>query len=218
MTTSPICVKLMTTLLFVYVLKGMVLGGSAAVTPGPFQIYLLSQAIKNGWQRTLPAALAPLISDGPIIALVFLVLSSLPDWFMQTLRFVSGLFILYLSYGAYQSYKQSGMLSPEELVDAPQHTLSKAIVLNFVSPGPYIFWGFISGPILVQAWAESVALGVSFVASFYISFVGVMSVLILLFALARKAGPKVMRTLLGVAALALFGVGLYQVLSVVLGM
>lgn len=207
----------MTTLLFVYVLKGMVLGGSAALTPGPYQIYLLSQAVKNGWQRTLPSALAPLISDGPIIALVFLVLSNVPDWFIQTLRFVSGLFIFYLSYGAYQSYKQFG-ISTEELIDAPQHTLSRAIMLNFVSPGPYIFWGFISGPILVQAWSESVVWGVSFVASFYISFVGLMGILIMLFSLAQHAGPKVMRTLLGVAALALFVAGVYQVLSVFVGL
>lgn len=55
--------------------QGAVYGFAAAVQPGPFLAYLISQTLRNGWRRTLPVVLAPLLSDGPIIVLVLFVLS-----------------------------------------------------------------------------------------------------------------------------------------------
>ena len=43
-----------------YFLQGATLAISAAIMPGPYQAYLLSQALRHGWKRTLPAAFAPL--------------------------------------------------------------------------------------------------------------------------------------------------------------
>ena len=70
-----------------YLLQGLGYGGAAAAQPGPFQAYLLSQTLKNGLRSTLVAALAPLMSDGPIVLLVLLVLTQMPDWFVAALRF-----------------------------------------------------------------------------------------------------------------------------------
>lgn len=61
-----------------YLLQGLSLGLSAMASPGPFQAFIISRTIHNGWQRALPAVLAPLISDGPIIALMVLVLTQMP--------------------------------------------------------------------------------------------------------------------------------------------
>jgi threonine/homoserine/homoserine lactone efflux protein len=36
---------------------------AAAVQPGPLQAFLLSRAAADGWKRTLPASLGPLLSD-----------------------------------------------------------------------------------------------------------------------------------------------------------
>jgi threonine/homoserine/homoserine lactone efflux protein len=66
--------------MWIYLLQGMGFGLAAASQPGPFQTYLISQSLARGWKHTLPAALAPLISDGPIIALCLLVLSQVPAW------------------------------------------------------------------------------------------------------------------------------------------
>ena len=62
-----------------YLFLGMTYAFAAAVQPGPFQAYLISQTISNGWRSTLPAAFAPLLSDGPIILVVLLVLSRMPS-------------------------------------------------------------------------------------------------------------------------------------------
>ena len=86
-----------------YLLRGPALGLPAAAQPGPFQAYLLSQTMRNDWRRTLPAALAPLISDGPILVLVLLILAQLPDSFLRFLQLAGGLFILYLAWRAYRA-------------------------------------------------------------------------------------------------------------------
>src|SRR5512137_840532 len=92
--------------MFLYLLQGLTLGMSAAATPGPFQAFLLNQSARIGWRRTLPAACSPLISDGPIIVLVMLILTSMPWWFIETLRFGGGLFLLYLSRTAFRAARQ----------------------------------------------------------------------------------------------------------------
>ena len=83
--------------MLVYLTQGLLLGGMAAAQPGPFQAYLLSQTLKNGWRRTMWAAFAPLLSDGPIVILVVLILTQTPDWFLTLLRVAGGGFLLYLA-------------------------------------------------------------------------------------------------------------------------
>ena len=88
-----------------YILQGIVYGFAAAAQPGPLQTYLISQTLRKGWRRTLPAAFAPLFSDGPIIALSLLILSQIPPWLQRSLYIAGGLFVLYLAYGVYKSWK-----------------------------------------------------------------------------------------------------------------
>ena len=92
--------------MWLYILQGIGYGLAAAAQPGPFQTYLISQTLTKGWKRTLPAALAPLLSDGPIIALCLLVLSQVPPWLQKLLYFAGGLFVLYLAYGTYKTWKR----------------------------------------------------------------------------------------------------------------
>jgi threonine/homoserine/homoserine lactone efflux protein len=100
--------------MWLYILQGIGFGFAAAVQPGPFQTYLISQTLLKGWRRTLIAALAPLVSDGPIIALCLFVLSQVPAWLERFLYFAGGLFVLYLAYGAYRSWRQFDASHPPE--------------------------------------------------------------------------------------------------------
>src|SRR5512133_3011011 len=92
--------------MWIYLLQGIGFGMAAASQPGPFQAYLISQSLTHGWRRTLPAALAPLLSDGPIIAVCLLVLSQVPAGMEKVLYSASGLFILYLAFGSYTSWRK----------------------------------------------------------------------------------------------------------------
>ena len=195
--------------MWIYLLQGIGYGLIAASQPGPFQTYLVSQALTLGWKRTLPAALAPLISDGPIILISLLVLSQVPVWLQRFLYIAGGLFILYLAYGALIAFRDFEKQSP--IAESTSHqSVLKAALMNFISPGPYIFWTLVTGPILLRGWRETPVNGVGFLAGFYVTLIGSLAAIILVFGTAARLGPKVNRMLLGISAIALFVFGLYQ--------
>jgi threonine/homoserine/homoserine lactone efflux protein len=199
-----------------YLLQGAALGFSGAVSPGPFQAYLISQSLRLGWRKALPAVLAPLISDGPIIALVLLLLNNLPPAFLRVLQIAGGFFVLYLGWKSFQAYRNFQPADPSA-PGAERQNLYQAALMNFLSPGPYIFWSILAGPILVRGWQQSPGLGLVFLAGFYILMVGTLAVLVLLFGAARQIGPRVNRIMIGVSALALLGFGIYQLWQGVMG-
>jgi len=192
-----------------YLAQGIVYGFAAAAQPGPFQTYLISQTLSRGWRRTLPAALAPLVTDGPIIFLVLAVLSQVPAWFQRALSVAGGLFILYLAFCALAAWRSFD----EESVGAetpPRQSLLKAAMMNALSPGPYIYWSLVTGPILLAAWQETPANGLGFLFGFYASIVLSLAGIITVFGTARQLGPRVNRALIGVSGMALTCFGLYQ--------
>lgn len=192
-----------------YLVQGIGFGLTAAAQPGPFQTYVISQSVKNGWRHTLPAALAPLLTDGPIIALAVLVLSQVPPWLRSGLAVASGLFVLYLAWGAVVAWRDFDA-QHSVIPDGSEQSVLKAALMNAISPGPYIFWSLVTGPILLAGWRETPLYGVAFLVGFYGAIVGALALIIVLFSTARGLGPKVSRALLGISALALAGFGLYQ--------
>ncbi len=195
--------------MWIYLFQGAVYGLTAASQPGSFQTYLISQTLTRGWKRTLPAALAPLISDGPIVLICVLLLSQVPDWLKRFLHIAGGLFILYLTYGTYKTWKNFNLSVPVVETETHQSVL-KAAMMNALNPNPYIFWTLVTGPILLQGWHESPVNGIGFLAGFYLTMVACLAAIILIFGTAQKLGPKVNRMMLGVSAIALFCFGLYQ--------
>ena len=193
-----------------FLLQGFALGLPAAATPGPLQAYFLGQTMKIGWKKTLPSALAPLLSDGPIILLVLVILAQTPEWFLGGLKVVGGMFILYLAKGAYETYKKSD--APLQVKDESSHRgLLNASVTNLLNPNPYIFWSILAGPILLTAWRESPVHGLSFLAGFYGTLIGGFAILIMTFALARSLGSRLVRSLSGLSFLALLIFALVQI-------
>jgi len=196
-------------ILWAYLIQGIGYGFAAAVQPGPFQTYLISQTLSKGWRQTLPAALAPLMSDGPIIILTLVVLSYVPVWFQRFLYIAGGLFILYLAYSPFvacRNFDEAGVVTHS----ASRQSVVRAAVMNALSPGPYIYWSLVTGPILLAGWRQAPVNGLGFLVSFYATIVLSLSGTIVVFGTARRFGPKVNRVLLGVSAIALAGFGLYQ--------
>ena len=195
--------------MLIYALQGIGYGFAAAVQPGPFQTYLISQTLKNGWRRTLPAALAPLISDGPILALMLLVLSQMPGWLTRFLYIAGGCFILYLALGGFRAWRSFSVTSPAA-VESSQRSVFKAAITNLLNPNPYIYWGLVTGPILIAGWRQNPVNGIGFLIGFYATIVSTNGGTILLFGTARQLGPKVNHALLGISAIALACFGVYQ--------
>ena len=202
--------------MIIYLLQGVSLGLSAAASPGPFQAYVIAQTLKNGWRRTLLAALAPLVSDGPIIALTLLLLSNFPALFLRIIQVGGGLFVIYLAWKSFLAYRRFEA-SQVMTASAERQSLLQAAAMNFLSPGPYLFWSLLAGPTLLRGWRETPGNGLGFIFGFYFALVGGMVVLIILFGAARQMGPRVNRALLGLSALALCAFGIYQLWQGLLG-
>src|SRR5215216_6228107 len=192
-----------------YIAQGIVYGFAAAAQPGPLQAFLISQALMKEWRKSLSSALAPLISDGPIIAVCLFVLSQVPAWLQKFLYFAGGFFILYLAYGSYKSWRNfdPNIPAPET---GTRPSLLKAVITNVLGPGAYVFWTLVTGPILIAGWRETPLNGISFLLGFYMTMIASLAMIIIVFGAAQQLGPKVNRALLGTSSLVLFGFGLRQ--------
>jgi threonine/homoserine/homoserine lactone efflux protein len=196
------------TAMLLYLLQGFGLGLAAAAQPGPFQTYVISQALSRGWQRSWPIAFAPLLSDGLVITVVLLALSHMPSGLQNILFIASGIFILYLTYNAAIAWRASAAGPIEE--GAKGYELIRATLLNVINPNPYIYWSLVNGPILLAAWRQAPINGISFVVSFYSTFVICLIGIIFVFSASRRMGPQVNRLLLGFSVIVLLVFGLFQ--------
>jgi threonine/homoserine/homoserine lactone efflux protein len=193
-------------------LENLALGGgfafAAVVQPGPLQAYLLSQVAARGWRRTLPAALAPLLSDGPIALLVLLVLGQLSVGAQQLLRAAGGVLLLYLAWSAYRQWRRPSPAAND--ASGTPRTVAQAVLVNLLNPNPYLGWALVLGPNAVAAWHRSPADAVALVAAFYGVLVAGLAVFIVAAGSARFLGPAGQRLLLLLSALALAALGVYQ--------
>lgn len=199
-------------LLLTYLVLGITCAFAAAVQPGPLQAYIVSQTLSHGWRRTLPAALSPVVSDGPIIALVLLVLTRLPGGALLALRVAGGVLLLIFAFAAARVWRAGPAGSAAKSRPQPRSLLG-ATAVNLLSPGPYLGWSLIMGPLLLKGWHEAPANGIALIAGFYTTMVLAMAAIIVIAGSARGLGPRVNRHLIGVSALALAGLGVYQLWS-----
>ena len=195
--------------MFAYLVFGITFAFAAAVQPGPFQTYIISQALSKGWKSTLPAALAPLLSDIPIIILVLVVLRNVSESFIHILQIGGGVFLLYLAYHAFKTL-QTNDKTEALIVQSGKRTLFKAALVNLLGPGPYLEWSLVLGPLLVEGWRKAPINGIVLVVAFYTTLVVSLSGIIFLFSSAHKLGPKVTRIAARISVFGLIAFGLYE--------
>lgn len=192
-----------------YLAQGAALGFGAAVAPGPFQAFLASRSLRGGARRSLPLALAPLASDGPVVLLVVATLSRAPGWLLRGLELAGGVFLLWLAYSSWRALA-SGPGGPPAADERAGGSFLRAALVNALGPGPWVYWSTVTGPILVRAWGESPGRALVFVAAFYLLLVGGNAALVVLFAGAGRAGPRIARWLGLASAAGMLGFGAAQ--------
>lgn len=186
--------------------QGAAIGLTAAGSPGPLLTYLISRTLSRGWRQGAIVALAPLISDPPIVIVIVLLLDQMPANFLRVVSVLGGFYVLYLAWGLLRQWR-SGSQNEPDLEGAQNNSLRKAITMNLLSPGPYTFWTLVNGPILLSALDESIWAGIGFLLGFYGVFIGGMIGIALVFDQARRLGPRVVRGLIlaSILILILFG-------------
>jgi threonine/homoserine/homoserine lactone efflux protein len=193
-----------------YLVLGAGFAFAAAVQPGPFQAYLLAEALGRGWRRTLPAAFAPLLSDGPILAVALLVLTQIPLHLVRLLHLAGAGFLFYLAWGAWRTWRRgsAGAVDPQQGAG----TLLKAALVNFLNPNPWLGWSLVMGPLFLEGYRAEPARGYALLLGFYATMIGCLMVLIVLFAQARRLDERWRRWTMGLSAAALAGFAVYQLM------
>jgi threonine/homoserine/homoserine lactone efflux protein len=186
-----------------YLASGLSFGISAALMPGPLQTYLIQITLTRGWRVSLPLILVPILSDAPIILLTMLVLSQVPPEFVRVIQIVGGVFVLWLAYSTWKTirnnpnaFSTTGENSTFNVNDSSGRILLKMMGINLLSPGPYIFWSTVNGPMLTQALRESVLAGAALLIAFYGAFMAVLALYVVVFERLRHLDPKIVRGLL----------------------
>ncbi len=199
----------MSSALFALLAQGVALGISAAATPGPMQTFLISETLIGGFKRSFPIAFAPLATDLPIVALTLIVLKQLPPGATRLLSLVGGLYVLYLAWGLWRQWRAGAGQRFEAMADdtSPWIILRRAVLMNFLNPNPYLFWGLVGGPILLGALDQSALHAGAFLLGMYGVFIGLQIAMIAVFHFARRLGPQIVRgmLLISIGVLAIFG-------------
>jgi threonine/homoserine/homoserine lactone efflux protein len=200
------------------ILPAISLGLSATSIPGPLQAYLLNISVRYGWRRGVIVIFSPLVTDGPVILVTVFLLGQLPPPVIQAIRVVGGLLLLFIAWGAYQQLRQGVTFSADSAADpdhpqatiAPWRVLGTASAMNLLSPGPYLFWATVNGPLLLQALEIGTVAALGMLLGFYGTFLGGMALLVLVFDRLGQIDVRVtqMILLLTIALLVWFGTGL----------
>jgi threonine/homoserine/homoserine lactone efflux protein len=148
---------------------GVILGLSAGISPGPLLALVISETLRHGMRAGVHVALSPLVTDLPIIVLTFFMLSTLSDvhGLLGIIALIGGCVIFYMGF-------ESMRPAPPDpgAADAAPRSLVKGILVNALSPHPYLFWLSVGAPIMGRAMAQGSASLVAFIASFYVLLVG----------------------------------------------
>jgi threonine/homoserine/homoserine lactone efflux protein len=166
-----------------FLVTGSILGLSAGFAPGPLLVLVISETLQHGLKAGMKVALAPVLTDLPIIVFSLLVLVKLSR-FHNILAIISILGAFFILYLGIKNIKIKGVHIDKET--SPQRSLQKGILVNALSPHPYLFWLTVGGPTTIKAMDLGLLTACAFVLCFYILLVGSKIILALLVGRSRS--------------------------------
>ncbi|MCH9649705.1 MAG: LysE family transporter [Deltaproteobacteria bacterium] len=149
---------------------GASFGFAAGVSPGPLTTLVLTTSLQRGFASGARVALAPLMTDAPVILLSLLALGSLPASFLRFLSLAGGGFVCYLGLKTLME-SQGASLTTTDTEGGPRD-LWQGFAVNTLSPHPWLFWVAVGGPILFDAWQKSPLHASAFLLGFFPLIVG----------------------------------------------
>ncbi|MBU0755901.1 MAG: LysE family translocator [Planctomycetes bacterium] len=150
-------------------LSGLVFGLSAGLMPGPLFALLLAQTLRYGAREGVKVALAPLLTDPPIVALAFFLVSAISRIgpLLGAIALLGGAYLFYLGL---EGLCFKGSDTAERQVDP--RSVQKGVIANFLNPSPYLFWCTVGAPCVLKSLGRSYLPAVLFFAGFYLMLVG----------------------------------------------
>jgi threonine/homoserine/homoserine lactone efflux protein len=164
--------------------------------------------MRSGLAGGLRVALAPLLTDAPIILLAVLFVGVLPQAVVGWVGVVGGVVVVGMGVEILRTAPRTVLPGEGDDQPDPRRELWRGVLVNLLNPHPYLFWTTVGAPALVGGWRISPWHALAFVGPFYALLVG--SKVALAWAVSRRAGALPLKWYRGLLA----GCG---VLMVVLG-
>ncbi len=147
---------------------GAAFGFAAGLAPGPLLTLVIGQTVRHGPREGLKVAVAPLITDAPIVLGSVLILSRIAsNALLGLVALAGGAFVAFL---AAESLRTTRLETTGD--GAPPRSWRQGAIVNALNPHPYLFWVTVGAPILVDAASSGPAGPIAFLAGFYICLVG----------------------------------------------
>jgi threonine/homoserine/homoserine lactone efflux protein len=130
---------------------------------------VIAQTLRFGAREGVKVAIAPLLTDLPIVAGSVFVLSTLSeiDSVLGVIALCGGAFLAYLGR---ESLFFKG--ADPDVASVNPRSIRKGTVANFLNPSPYVFWITIGAPTFLSALDVAAAAAILFIAGFYLCLVG----------------------------------------------
>jgi len=196
-----------------FLIIGTLLGLSAGFAPGPLLTLVITETLQHDTGAGVKVALAPILTDVPIIILTLFILSKLSNFhtILGIISITGGFFILFMGYQSLRTQKVA--ITPQA---NHGNSLAKGVLANTLSPYPYLFWLSVGAPTMTKAINQNIQAALAFIGSFYLFLVGSKILMAMLTGrskslLTSKAYLFIMRSLglaLCVLAMVLFHDGL----------
>jgi len=164
-----------------YLLIGLGLGVGAGLAPGPLLALVVTTSLARGFRAGARVALSPLVTDSIMIVVSVLLVRELPPRAAGVLGVVGGLYVVWLGIESLRDVPV-----PVETGAGPD-PLRRGVLVNLLSPHPWIFWLTVGGSVVVSAWNEVPAYAALFVATFFAVMVGTKVLIAALAASGRRA-------------------------------
>ena len=154
---------------FTFLISGIIFGLTLGMSPGPLLTLVISETLKHDKKEGIKIAIAPILTDLPIVLITLLILSKLTN-FDPILGSISILGAIFIGYLAYEniSIKKIEL----DVSEAKLQSLKKGVIANFLNPHPYVFWFIIGAPTVLRAWDVSLFSAILFILGFYVFLVG----------------------------------------------
>jgi len=185
-----------------FLTMGAFFGLSAGISPGPLLTLVITETLKHNRKEGIKVAIAPLITDLPIILLTSLIFSRLSQYNL-VLALISLSGGIYFSWLGYETIKTKEL--DVDIKKKKSDSLRKGITANFLNPNPYIFWLTAGIPNAFKAYERSLITVILYFLLFYVMLIGSKIIVALLVERSkdflRKNTYRIIMLILGTALL-----------------
>lgn len=152
------------------ILFGAAIGLASGLNPGPVLTLVVTSTLERGFGAGARVAMAPLITDAPLITLCVLALRNLAAGWLAALGLVGGLVVVVLGVRTGLTARHAELPAPD--ATAERRDWWRGIVVNALNPNAWLFWATVGAPLLIRLTPDRTGSAIGFMLAFFLLLVG----------------------------------------------